>query len=335
VLSKDEHLAGIARQGFNVVCCGNAAPAYRALLAKHGLFPLVRAPFKGFFELETPKLAPLAAAPTREVFALGNADEPVPGAKLDAAERLYRSLRKAAPQKVVTTALNHNFPFGDSRFADVLLMDNYPIKGPQSDLAVLVTQAGMRDFGEQARARPWLVPGFVGQAFIWGGEEPTPAQVRAQTYLALVCGARAFFYYCYTDWPTIDKTIWVPGVAAKGTSKNPKRKRWFLRETLIWDAMPALFAELRALEDAVFAWDSSGLFELKRPSPLHATLRTTPAGLVLIAVNPQGRPNQAEVEFKDAAAAMRASPLFNTRPAICSTPACRRKGMPLRNGCRR
>lgn len=46
---------------------------------------------------------------------------------------------------------------------------------------------------------PELVFGYVPQAFVYNGPEPTPAQLRLQIYLAIINNVRAFVYYSYNE----------------------------------------------------------------------------------------------------------------------------------------
>lgn len=174
--------------------------------------------------------------------------------------------------------------------ADQLILDRYPI--PWLPLADFPKHLRLARFAAGPR-RPLFA---AIQAFDWGHfpelvrsesgfRPPTPAEIRAMTYLTLAEGARGLFFYCF-DQP-----------------------RWRIREhPAIWDAVRGIVSEVRDRENLFEGEVRWSDFEVSYPVPgtgrneaLEPAIETArihvrragtsiPAGDLVLAVNTTPQP---------------------------------------------
>lgn len=136
---------------------------------------------------------------------------------------------------------------------DVLLFDHYVIRSAQTDFTELGQE--MQSLKKDIAKVPELVFGYVPQAFVFNGPEPTPAQLRLQIYLAIINNVRAFVYYSYNE----DYDHRTDFTARKnefpelpdGMSKNPNRKNWWIVDSVLWDEAGKLNKEINSLSDFI------------------------------------------------------------------------------------
>ncbi len=114
-----------------------------------------------------------------------------------------------------------------ANFCDILQIDPYPL--PENPLTMVSDKAD----AARAHLEPWQNLTAVLQAG-WRKKpwnQPTPEQALSEVYLALIHGAKGIFWYSLHD----------PG--------------WHLEETPLWDAFPAINAEVEALSMPVMVGD--------------------------------------------------------------------------------
>jgi len=200
--TRDELLGGLARQGFNAFLYTSRVPppAFLEAAGRHGLHVIPAVAGIGREWGGAPlseELAPWTDDP--RLFGWGGRDEPSP-TTTDSASQVYRGLKSLAPRKLVFTSFCAadalDFFEGENTAADLILMDIYRVRAADSDLSEVGSQ--VRRAVQYVREHGSLAVGVAPQAFIYGGPEPTPEQLRAQLYLGVVNGARAFFLYSYT-----------------------------------------------------------------------------------------------------------------------------------------
>ena len=150
---------------------------------------------------------------------------------------------------------------------DVLLFDHYVIRSAKTDFTELARE--MQNLKKEIAQVPELVFGYVPQAFVYNGPEPTPAQLRLQIYLAIINGVRAFVYYSYNE----DYDHRTDFTARKnefpelpdGMTKNPRRKNWWIVDSILWDEIGKLNQEINALSD--FILNDGTLLNIRSSEP--------------------------------------------------------------------
>ncbi|NPV49339.1 MAG: hypothetical protein HPY69_20535 [Armatimonadetes bacterium] len=313
-LDRDAMLAGVSAAGLDSAFFSWGIPSedYLDAAARHGHRTIPECAGIGREWGGAPleeQVAPYADDP--RIFAWGGWDEPTE-TTLDRAVEVYRGLKSVSPHKLVVNTFHQpdvmDLLEGQAMTADLILVDVYDIRRPDSDLsrvghAVAHAAAYARRHGD-------LAVGVTPQAFIYFGPEPTPAQLRAQIYLGMVNGATAFFPYAYVE-DYGEQPFAGHGGNPDGMSGNPKRQRWWLPDSDLWREMPRLRRELDRLAPLIL-----------RREPLSVTAETGAVQYLvaqaegqgyLVAVNPQATPNAATFAF--ASAVRRLRPLFGTPPA--------------------
>lgn len=179
-------------------------------------------------------------------------------AKMDS-RPLYQSNRSPA-----------SFPWAVGA-ADILAVDPYPLAAvprPLSTVGRWVDQA-------LEAAPPGRSVWYVNQAFamapLWN-RPPSPEQLRAMNWIALIHGARGIVYYTLHD-------ILDPQAADR---------RWELRRSPLWEEIRRQSTELRALEPWLLS--PGGPERPRLGSPLESALWRLPEGDLLAVVNPTDRP---------------------------------------------
>ncbi len=317
VLTRGEMLGGLADHGFNSFMYTNRVPPPDFLdeAAQRGLLVIPAVAGMGREWGGEPlarQLAPWQDDP--RIFGWAGSDEPSPLSRRAAGE-VYRDLKCVSPRRLVVTSFcwpDGLLDFrGEGTAADLILMDIYRVNRADADLSAV--GRAVRTAVDYATMHGGLAVGVAPQAFIYGGgPEPTPAQLRAQCYLGLVNGARAFFPYSYIEDYAAQPFSSVAGQPA-GMSLNPQRNRWFLPDSSLWPACTRVFAELRSLSDVIL--DGKSL-ELAAPAgPVQLALYAVRGDAVLVAVNPTAHPHQLSLQLPTAPTQL--TPLFDT-PAPAS-----------------
>lgn len=249
------------------------AAAYKDIAA-HGIDIIHTCCKRDFSNLE--EIASLASAAGLKVIAEGTGinNAPMPdnlvgwygvdeAASLEAQKRGREKLSetRAKDRLLPVYAANYGIDALDASaangaFFDVLLFDHYVIRSRDTDFSELSRELKM--IGERIRKSPSQVFGYVPQAFVYNGPEPTPEQLRLQVYLAVLHGARAIAYYSYNeDYGNAD-----PGFTERknefpqipsGMSLNPKRRHWWIAESALWNEVGRVNRELRMLEPYIFS----------------------------------------------------------------------------------
>ena len=193
---------------------------------------------------------------------------------------------------------------------DVLLFDHYVIRSAKTDFTELGQE--MQSLKKDIANVPELVFGYVPQAFVYNGPEPTPAQLRLQIYLAIINNVRAFVYYSYNE----DYDHRTDFTARKsefpelpdGMTKNPKRKNWWIVDSILWDEVGKLNREIRALSDFILH-DGTPLKITCSAQGVQFAAREVRDKKYLIAVNLKPEPVDALFRFPSA---MRLKERFGT-----------------------
>ncbi len=318
-LDREAMLAGLARSGLTAGFFSWGIPSGEFLDAalRHGHLVIPEAAGLGAEWGGKPleeQVAPFAGDP--RVFAWGGWDEPSE-ATLERAVQVYRGLKSATPQKLVVSTFCQpaavELLAGQAAVADLLLVDIYAIRGPDSDLSGVGT--GVAQVAQYARQHGGLAVGVTPQAFVYGGPEPTPAQLRVQIYLGLVNGAVAFFPYAYVeDYGELP----FAGRAGQpdGMSANPARQRWWLPDSVLWQSMPQLAQELAQLTPLILR--GQPLAVTASPSPVQFLARRVDNEGFLIAANPQASTHSTTFTLEPEIP--RLTPLFGTPAASAQGP---------------
>ncbi|MBD3291722.1 MAG: hypothetical protein GF393_02265, partial [Armatimonadia bacterium] len=157
---------------------------------------------------------------------------------VDEVARAYVQLKAADRVRPIELTLCQPPGFGYwADFCDIMQVDPYPL--PANPLTMV------SDWLDTAKAglEPWqnltavLQSGWKHNPF----NQPTPEQARSQVYLALIHGAKGIFWYSFRD----------PG--------------WRLEETPLWDAFPAINAELKTLSMPVMVGESDERVSVTSP----------------------------------------------------------------------
>lgn len=106
-----------------------------------------------------------------------------------------------------------------------------------------------------------------------------------------------------------------------GMSKNPKRSRWWLADSRLWDALPALIAELKALEEFILE-DGAQVRVTTADPKLQYLVKVVHGKGCFLAVNPTPSPRAATFVFPGLAKLKR---IFDSRdrPSLTADPAIR------------
>ncbi len=216
-------------------------------------------------------------------------DEPILGERMNTALQTYKELKEYSPHRLVWSCAYMPYPVlalnYQGTMADAILIDRYEIRSTVSDLSTFGSH--VRSIAQYTARNPGLLVGATPQVFIYQGPEPSAEQLRVQTYLGLVNGARAFIFYAYAeDFGTrfTDTKQQYPALP-DGMSKNPKRTKWWLPDSDLWDAFAGLNKELRMLES--FILTDGKLIGIKATTDKIQYMAKTAGGRsFLIAVNP-------------------------------------------------
>lgn len=156
----------------------------------------------------------------------------------DEVPEVYAALKAADPVHPIELTLCQPPGFGYwANFCDIMQIDPYPI--PRQPLTMV------SDWVDTAMAglEPWqnltavLQSGWIPEPM----NQPTPEQARSMVYLALIHGAKGIFWYSFRD----------PG--------------WRLEETPLWDAFPAINAELKELSMPVMVGEADEQVSVTSP----------------------------------------------------------------------
>ena len=203
-----------------------------------------------------------------------------------------------------------------SDFADIVVAWSLPVpRAPITALARIVAAAVEATAGE----RPvWAVIQAAGGAWYEdaaldpsdSGRRPTPAEVRAMTYLSLVHGATGLIYYGY-DIPSY-----------------PGTRRFQLREDApeLWATLPQINRELQWLSP-VFLQGERRLLPTASDGDLHLAAWHYDGGDYIVVVNTSDRGVIADFALPDIAA-RQLSVMFEQRAITCSDQGTRGEPSP-------
>ncbi len=156
----------------------------------------------------------------------------------DETPEVYAALKAADPAHPIELTLCQPPGFGYwANFCDMMQVDPYPI--PRQPLTMV------SDWVDTAMAglEPWqhltavLQSGWIPEPM----NQPTPEQARSMVYLSLIHGAKGIFWYSFRD----------PG--------------WRLEKTPLWDAFPAINAELMELSMPVMVGEADEEVSVESP----------------------------------------------------------------------
>lgn len=311
-------LDGLAAQGFDTFLYTNGIPPedYLADTAARGLtaIPAMAGVGRDWGGAPIGEQVPPVADDPR-IVAWAGCDEPT-GQTMKGAVEVYRDLKSVSPHKLVISSFNDPSPLqwldGEATPADLILMDIYTIFKPNVDLSWV--GKAVREAAKYAETHPGIAVGVAPQAFIFGGgPEPTPQQLRAQIYLGLVNGARAFFPYAYAENYGTEAFSDVPGQPA-GMSRNPARQHWWLPDSLMWDEIPRIASELRELRPVILA-DGGEVGEQIGEAAIQWLARVVDGVGTLVAVNPRAEPGALQLRLPGGTESL--EPLFGSpTPAL-------------------
>uniref|UniRef100_A0A7C4MPR7 Beta-galactosidase trimerisation domain-containing protein n=1 Tax=Desulfatirhabdium butyrativorans TaxID=340467 RepID=A0A7C4MPR7_9BACT len=208
------------------------------------------------------------------------ADEPeIHGTSPRRLEEVYREIRERFPRSVVTMAVVRPQAVAEFRYAaDLYLVDPYPVPSmPMIWLSDAIDEAaGAVGIGRVGA----VVQAFGGpEHAAWGWPRmPSRAEMKGLTYLALVHGARAIFYY---SWKEAARTEQGRADLAAVIEQLARLRPWFIRK-------PTTPAPLVRMTSA-YGTDPSG-----RPA-VHAACWVKDGKTMLVAVNTLGNHVAAEI----------------------------------------
>ena len=319
LLDREAMLAGLGRVGLTAGFFSWGIPTNEFLeaAARHGHRVIPEASGLGLEWGGKPlaeQVAPFAEDP--RVWAWGGWDEPSM-ATLERAVQVYRGLKSVTPQKLVVSSFCEpavvDLLEDEGVSADLLLVDIYAVRAPDSDLSAVGT--AVAHVAAVARRHGGLAVGVTPQAFVYNGPEPSPAQLRVQIYLGLVNGAVVFFPYAYVE--DYAEVAFAGRLGQPdGMSANPGRQRWWLPDSVLWQSLPQLSRELAQLTPLILR--GQPLPATASPSPVQFMVRHVEGEGFLIAANPQASANSATFTLEPQFPAL--TPLFET-PAATATGA--------------
>lgn len=293
-ISYDEAYEDIAAHGIDVIHSSlkpdcSDLPFFSAAAAKHGLGIVG--------ESHVATNVPGLYAPTNLVFWYG-VDEASSVSAMVRSRQLYNARKSIDPIFPVESA-NYGIGALDAMERDGLVMDgfffdHYVVRSKTQDFTELGNE--LQQIGQKVRRIPNLFFGLVPQAFVFMGPEPTPAQLRAQVYLALVAGAKGINYYAYnedyaqTELGFTERKNEFPELA-DGMSLDGRRRHWWIPKSSLWDEIGRLNKEIRALEPFIFCEDS---VELRTEGEVFACAKRLEGKIRVIAVNPKPEPVTAK-----------------------------------------
>ena len=293
-LSYDEFMKDIADHGFNcihgVLRSQKDLDEWSALAARYGLTTIIEAQGRDL----------LMPANVIGCYGTNQAHRPT---QIAEARRVYTSLKlKPVEFAVFACAFNNRglVEIEKSRkLLDVVLADLYEIKAPDIDLSSVSTRIDSM----LEHIKPDILFGYTPQAFIYEGPEPTPAQVRAQIYIGMIKGARAFMYYSYTEdhgrGPSFNTHPGKNRYTPDGMSLEPKRNRWWIKESLIWDEIKKLNSEIVELTPLILS--QSPALKLAGDNDKILSLLKEAEGIkYFIAVNMTAKNQTSNFTFPDA-----------------------------------
>jgi hypothetical protein len=313
LLTREQMLAGLSGQGFNSFFFTNGIPPADFLEAARtqrlSVIPSVAGVGRDWGGAPLVEQA-AAVQDDPRIFGWYGCDEPTAGESAKKAVAVYADLKSASPHKLVVSSFFawSDYFNGESTPADLILLDIYRVTRPDADLSEVGTQ--VKSAVAYAQKHGNIAIGVAPQAFIFMGPEPTPEQLRAQFYLGLVNGARAFFPYAYIASYDVPFTQYAGAPA--GMSLNPLRNRWFLPDSKMWLILPDLFREMAALEDLILA-DGRGLNVTSGNPAIQFMAKRVEKRSCLIAVNPRATPLESTFAFAAPVGAV--TPLLGTSAA--------------------
>lgn len=222
-------------------------------------------------------------------------------------ERLNALVKVCDPTKPTMVTFSTGARFGKD-IPDIVGLNYYPI-GEQGQ-----TVAGVADFIENTKSESGNKPiVFVVQAFSWesygrsGTRWPTPKEVRAMSYLALVHNVKGLWYY---EWPSPTMTS-----STCLADTNPQ----------LWQSLQSLFLEIKSIESGLLGPVTVPAYRINTIEPADVSpsfrlaLSADRANAYLIAVWPYDSASaRCQLDFTDSKIAdCRISALSQTNSVIC------------------
>ncbi len=170
---------------------------------------------------------------------------------------------------------------------DIIMVDPYPI--PNSSVVTVANTVDLvlRDSGGEMPV--WCVPQAFGGGE-WWGREPTPAEERCMTYLAIVHGATGIQYFI----------------------RRPPHNNPFVPQ--LWGEIRRMAQEIRELTPVLLSHESRPKVEVVEPEgQVHAAAWAYKGRVVVIAVNTQAQPATMTLRCSAQASDRRADVLWEQR----------------------
>jgi hypothetical protein len=194
----------------------------------------------------------------------------------DEALALYQILQEVSPTHPVMTTLTYPDTFAEyARATDIVVPWCLPV--PQVSVRRVGELVDQARLATQGRKPVWAMIQLAGNAWATDktldaettGRLPTPEEVRAMTYLALVHGADGLVYFCYN------------------LQQNQSQDNFRIAQDApeLWAAMPALTAEIREITPALNDRVSRVELEDAAEGAVQMALWKRGEGAVIIAVN--------------------------------------------------
>ncbi|MGI5819345.1 MAG: carbohydrate binding domain-containing protein [Armatimonadota bacterium] len=188
----------------------------------------------------------------------------------DEVAEVYMALKAADPATPIELTLCQPPGFSYwAKFCDIMQVDPYPI--PRQPLTMVSDWVALAMEGLE----PWqnltavLQSGWIPEPM----NQPTPEQARSMVYLSLIHGAKGIFWYSFRD------------------------PNWRLEETPLWDAFPAINAELHELSMPVMVGEPGERVSVESPGDVvHWRAWAHEGRTYLLLTNPLEEPVTATVD---------------------------------------
>jgi len=298
VVTYDEAYADIAAHGFNAIhTCTKPDSTDLNQVAKaveaHGLMLIPEVKGTGKFTVPG------------NLMGWYGMDEASSGIAQQRGRQIYADVKALEPNYPVYAANYIKTIISDMQengcMFDVLLFDHYVIRTSKTDFTELDQE--MQQLKKDIVKVPEIVLGYVPQAFIFCGPEPTQAQLRIQIYIAIINNVRAFIYYSYNEdydhrtnfTSRKDEFPELPN----GMSKNPKRRNWWIVDSVLWEEAGKLNKEIQALSDFILN-DGAPVKALCSTSGIDFATKKVNGKTYFIAINLKPEPLTANFRFAGA-----------------------------------
>ena len=295
--SYDELFKDIADHGFNCLHAhffgDERFDEWAVFMKKHNMLMVPRL---------LPEIARKKVTEYSHFLGLFSFDEPRCDESYGNARREYATLKTLNPVQPLFGGVNQECILEDMdktcQYVDVCVFGSYIVKSKTTDFSPLSKR--MKSYAKMLADKPGIVFCFLPQAYIEVAE-PSPAQLRVQTYMGLVHGTRAFFYYAYSEYYSRDTKgfevykIYYPETPT-GMSLEPRRNKWWLPESLLWAEMKKLNSEITELTPYILS-DSPSLGISGKNPKIDFASKSVDGKNYFIAVNITAEAQSAEFSF--------------------------------------